>query len=90
MEEYLSVIQYSHGLCLEGCQLYQLMILLVKAKSSILEPRVGVDTHCSKEKSFIIEYSTEENLLELTHKSFQHVYSKLKSPQRKLKRSLEL
>ena len=68
VEEYLSVIQHSHGLYLEGYQLYQLMILLLKAKSSILEPRV-VDTHCSKDKSFIIEYNTEEDLSELAHKS---------------------
>jgi len=57
----------------------------VKAKSSLLEPPVGVDTHCSKDKSIIIEYKTEEDLSELTHKSSQHICGKLKSSQRKIK-----
>ena len=54
----------------------------MKATLSTLEPLVGAETHCSNDKSLTIEYSTDKFLSGLKHRSFQHAFGNLKSPQK--------
>ena len=59
--------------------------LLVKTKSSKFDPLVGVDTHCSKDKSSIIEINKVECLSEwLTDDVCQSIPDRFKSPHSKI------
>ena len=59
--------------------------LFVKTKSIKLDPLVGDETHCSKDKSSSIESNKEEFLSDLFIKGvFQSILGRLKSPQIKI------